>query len=382
MSDTTQPAADINVLIRAHDPGKLAVLRRAVNSVATQELDGRVDILLETSGFPQILQLSDFIEGPLPAHISLQHHNIDYNFDSRTLLLRRGIRRAQAKYLYFLDFDDTLLPAGLSTLLSSARLWNNVLQIGNVELVRKTGSVTEHHPYRSFEPNLSDVLHDNCIPFNSYLVDRTLAQSVIDQVPNLSLYEDYAFLLLLLSKAPMHFLPTDICVATYNVSEEDVGKYNAHKPLADRCINRLRQRLTFPLSGQDILRLRRQRRTDDSAPLRALISGYPKVKKTSLRGYVETQEPLQEGTFVTGWCYDPQLSKKQTLVIIAETKTGHYTILSERHPRSDVCPPTDPGGATPGFSGLVPNGKLRHIWVITPQGRQILPHVPQRAKRR
>ncbi|MCC1494040.1 hypothetical protein [Cognatishimia sp. F0-27] len=364
----------IDIIMRAHEERQLPELRRAVRSVAEQIFDHPVRILLETSNFGKKLSLPDLVEEELcPPTLSFMHHDVPYAHDSRFVLLRSGIERATAPWLYFLDCDDCLKPLGLSTLWQAGEESGAHLVIANVDLVTNAGKRVSRAPYRQGPVSTLSLLKHNTVPFNAILVAREAAVTAIADSPALSLFEDYGLVLSLLSQAPPHVLPHETTVAEYHAGTAQSTKYGVRRAFSLATIEKHKASLTFPIHGADLIsKARDPVREQADATLLAALPEVP-LAATPVEGFVE-YEPMSDGTVrLDGWCQNSKKPKDPIFAVYAALDPKHAVLLSERSTRSDVNMARKTKAEKQGFSGTVPDSGNVTVWIVHDGKKSRLP---------
>lgn len=380
----TDPAVPaIDVILRAHDPACLPLLRRALASVAAQEGAGRVRALIETSNLGLRLGPDDLFE-PGARQIEMLHTDVPHVGDSRFTLLRNGIRRARARWLHVLDYDDTLHPNGLARMLAAGEpggaegdregedqgrgdALRPHLVIANADLLREDG---RRSPYRQGNLSVPELVRRNEVPFNAILVRREAALAAIQRSPALSLYEDYGFLLSLLAQQPPLVLPPEARVADYHVSGDQAEKYASVREFSMQAIDRLRAGLVFPVPGAQ-LRLREAAPVQEHA-LGELLATLPEaiVQDSPLLGYLETLRPADGGILIEGWCFDSSAPDTPVWGVYAQIDASRASLLDTRENRADVSAATGIESRLQGFSGLITAETVEAIWLVH-RGRRL-----------
>ncbi|WP_281981258.1 glycosyltransferase family 2 protein [Thalassorhabdomicrobium marinisediminis] len=376
MGDPAHP--DISVIIRAHDPARLHPLTEAVRSVHDQHGGLWIEVILETSNFPDPLLLEDFVAAP-SRRVSLRHHDMVHSGDSRVDLMRHGVRAARAPVLGFLDFDDTLTPMGLSLLhgaLCADRGAN--LMIGNIDLAHKSaadsGAIV---PYHSEPPTVAGLMRRNSVPIHSYLVRSEVARRAVARVPALTLYEDYAFLLAAMEQGGVRFLDPFTSVGRYNIDRDQAVKYRDVEAFSADVIARFAATLEVPVPVSE-LRAPRQSPSGQKA-LTAMLDAMPETRAPHVVGLVETQpqpnRPARPGhpEIVAGWVCNVDAPEDVLWGVYALTEAGDYVHLHDRDDRSDVAAELGVPNGPYGFSGAVSTGNIKGVFVVIGNRKLRLP---------
>ncbi len=131
----------------------------------------------------------------------------------RAAAANAGVDAATGAYLCFLDDDDLVEPEHIATLVglvaaADVRVAYTDAAVGIYELGPEGGwsEVERRLPYsRDFDPEL--LLVDNYIPFNTLIMDLSLARRAGPFDPELEFFEDWDFLIRLAALVPFHHLP-------------------------------------------------------------------------------------------------------------------------------------------------------------------------------
>ncbi|EPX75546.1 glycosyltransferase family 2 protein [Salipiger mucosus] len=354
----------VEVIVRAHDPESLPLLRRALASVAAQAGAGRVRVLLETSNFGP-LPGPDALFEPGAPRVEVIHTDVPHAGDSRFTLLRNGIRRARADWLHVLDCDDALQPDGLARMRAAGEAAGARLVIANADLLREDarGGVSRT-PYRQGALSVPGLVRRNEVPFNAILVRREAALAAIARSPALSLFEDYGFLLNLLAQRPPLVLPPEVRVADYHVSGDQGAKYAQVRDFSMQVIDRLRAGLVFPVPGEQLL-------AHEAAPVHErafaeLLAALPEapLEESPVQAYLEALRPVDGGLQVEGWCVDTSAPGTPLWGVYAQIDESRAVLLDTRETRADVSAATGAEGRLQGFSGPVPAPGIETVWLV------------------
>lgn len=370
----TSSAPTVSVIVRAHREQDVDRLRSCVRSIAASDFPGAVEVLLETSNFGRRLTLEDLIGCPPGWPLTLTHSNMDLRGDTRLALMRAGIRRAAAAFVYLVDYDDVLLRRGLADLAEALQRTGAVIAIGNVGLVQRTDLLDLSIPYLSASPTVQEIVAHNSVPLNAFMVRREVAQAAIEAVPNLAMFEDYAFLLNVLTQGQATFLDPSTCVADYNIEARQDQKYDGDvTTFSQTVVNELRASLVFQVQGQELLSAPAdlRRREADTQLLGALPIRYD----APLKGFIDTMTAWNGATLLSGWCCDTDDPARPLTAVYAQAEDGTYHYLPHRHDRPDVAASLAVPNAPYGFSGLVAAPALRDVFVVHGMAKFALPRV-------
>lgn len=346
---------DVSIVMRAHDPSRIAELRGAINSVISQSYGGRIEVVLETVNFP----ILPIIYNTKYKNIEINHQNNVFEGDSRTYLLRRGIKRARAPFMMFLDSDDVLYPEAVALLISSIPKESSII-IANVDVTDSTGA-RRRFPYHNFTPEFSDILTKNSIPIHSYMVRSKIAKQAGEKIPNLEMYEDYALLLHILSQGRPSFLEPFIPIATYFIHSDLRQKYAYVRAFSEEVISRIKNSLTFPMHPSDFY-------GKHSDVLGELVRELPERHIAPDTGMVEVCAFANGITIVEGWCAHPGQ-------IFAQDSNKRIHSITHRNHRSDVDHALGRDTGLAGFSGILPVDRIEQVFAVIHNFRIPLPLV-------
>lgn len=230
----------LDVLIRFHDPSRLAELSRCLFSVVTQTY-APIKITLLTQRFlkEEIEQTQQSLAPVLQIEPGIRFEILNYEHetpvDARSELLNLGVARTSGRFLAFLDYDDTLYPEAYELLTRAIHSSGSVIAFAKVCVkdVSLFGDATiVHTKWFPFEgADLHDLLRKNFCPLHSYLVDRSrIETNDLKFNPSLTRLEDYDFLIRLCAKYRSDFsivstvvgdyyMKTDGSNSTFNMAE-------------------------------------------------------------------------------------------------------------------------------------------------------------------
>lgn len=282
----------LSVVMRFHDPNRLALLEEAVFSLALQFWREIEVVVVIQNGTPatetqvaELIEKQPWIGEPLYQVLSLQ---FPPGFDGRSNLLNHGIRNAKGRYLAFLDDDDYVYQHGYRALIESLKESDEALAAGRCR-VSKSRKINGHwyiydkNSQFQWGNNRADLFFDNFIPIHSYVIDRArVAPEDLwfdDQLPPL---EDYDFLLRLGVKYGFNFSNLNNPVCEYRYHETNSLQHDQFgQPVVTPKIQRARDliesrkdSLTITLSVRELLELRKQLQT--AAPESPAVSGVDK----------------------------------------------------------------------------------------------------------
>lgn len=264
----------LSVIIRFHDPNRLALFEDAVFSLAIQFWRDIEVVVVVQNGvealeekLAEIIKAQPWIDLPQFQVFSVQFPD---GFDGRSDLLNNGIAKAKGRYLAFLDDDDFVYQHGYTRLIETLKKEQAVvLAAGGCRVAKNRLSNGHWYIYGKDSPfrwgkNRSDLLFANFIPIHSYVIDRfRLAPEDIwfdVQSPPL---EDYDFLLRLAVKYDFDFsnLDNPVCEYRYHDANSLNDQYGTpiQSPKIQRASERIEARkdsLKVTLSVRELLQIR------------------------------------------------------------------------------------------------------------------------------
>lgn len=273
---TESDNSTLSVIIRFHDPNRLALLDEAIFSLALQFWrDLEIVVVLQNGSLDAEALIADLIEKqPWPGQPRYQIMSLHFppGFDGRSNLLNHGIKHAKGRYLAFLDDDDYVYQHGYSDLIESLKNTNAVLAAGKCRISRNRKSNGHWYIYEKnfqFEwgKNRADLFLSNFIPIHSYVIDRARINAeelwFDDQLPPL---EDYDFLLRLGAKYEFDFsnLNNPVCEYRYHetnsLMHNELGEAALTPKLirANELIEARKNSLTVTLHAREFIQIRQE----------------------------------------------------------------------------------------------------------------------------
>ncbi len=220
MSKISVPVSDsdqtVDCIVRFHDARRLAELQRCVFSLFGQRHRPLVvHLMLQRFTAAQVAAvisvLAPLTQLPGAPEFDVCNWDEPGNADARTALLNAGMRRAEGRYVGFLDYDDVLFPEAYELLVGRLRTSGAAIAFGSVQemevelrgdVQRTLGKKTPNYSGQS----LADLFTANFCPIHSYLIDRRLVDAealVFDN--SLAIEEDYDLLLRICAAYPSDF---------------------------------------------------------------------------------------------------------------------------------------------------------------------------------
>ncbi|MBF0202850.1 MAG: glycosyltransferase [Desulfamplus sp.] len=172
--------------------------------------------------------------------------------NGRVAAANKGIETATGEWIMFLDDDDLLEPDACFNLLNKAVQTNASVVYGKVlrRHYLENGHVDIRKPEyvygRVFDKDL--IVMENYIPFNALLINRQLACQSYPLREDLTLFEDWDFLILLSRKVDFVYLPVQVAIYRCWESSTATGSRFSHEEIvkAEQLISqKWHQNITF-----------------------------------------------------------------------------------------------------------------------------------------
>jgi len=212
----------VDVVIRFHDPRRIWELERAAFSLAGQE-HRPIRMLVVCQRFSEAAQ--DAVRQAIGRTIGWAP-GVTYdvlNFtdpepaDARSMLANLGFTQLSGRYLGLLDYDDVLYPEAYRLLVGRLRQGDAAIAFARTPVVHTDVHDGFLHARARSTPHLGygiiDLFTANFCPLHSYLIDRwRVPAALLRFEPQLTIEEDYAFLLGICAQFPSDFrlIGTDV----------------------------------------------------------------------------------------------------------------------------------------------------------------------------
>jgi hypothetical protein len=216
----------IDTVVRFHDPGRLAELKRCIFSLVGQTYRPlRIVLVLQRFNGHQIeaveQALGPLLEGRDAPQLAIVNLTDPEPADARSVLLNLGVQNATGKYLAFLDYDDVLYPEAYEMMIGRLKDTGAAIAFAKVRVMRvdvyNEFFYTKERVIPPFSgSDLLDLFHNNYCPLHSYVIDRSQCPpGMLEFVTTLTMEEDYDVLLRICAT----FL------SDFTLIETDIGDY-------------------------------------------------------------------------------------------------------------------------------------------------------------
>ncbi|MHA1540430.1 MAG: glycosyltransferase family A protein [Alphaproteobacteria bacterium] len=273
----------IDIIIRHHDPLREKYLSYCLMSLYNQEYENvQPIIILQNFTPPQVKNVEKIVDDfswgtrkkPLIHNVSLNKKNKDH----RSYLLNIGINLSKGRYLTFLDDDDFMYAHAYEFLIK--RLQEKDVAIAFGGIYRTDVKPTDSFYFREKrfdqwkDKTIYDFFVENCFPIHSYVIDKEkIDKKHLRFDTNLSKYEDYLFLLYILSKYSSDMKGRTTYIGEYihrnDASNTVITEYDNENPEQKKkkkheweesvkYTDNIKKKLMVPISAYDLARLKKQ----------------------------------------------------------------------------------------------------------------------------
>ena len=219
--------SQVDIVVRFHDPARIAELERCVFSLASQTYQP-INIILVLQRFSAadidtakktLLPLVNLNNG---AKLSILNYDAPHPADARSALLNLGIDHAEGRYLGFLDYDDVVYPEAYRLLTDQLRQTKAAIAFASVRVMRidvyDTFLFSGGKASPPFKGNsLADLFRANFCPLHSYLLDRErVSPDTLRFNTALTVEEDYDFLLRICAQHQSDFSLVGTSIGDYH----------------------------------------------------------------------------------------------------------------------------------------------------------------------
>lgn len=223
--DNGSEADRLDVIVRLHDPERLAELKRAIFSLVAQDFRP-LTINLVTQRFSRG-ETEAIVAGLQPLLNLDPNVKLDvWNFvseepkDARSALLNFGIENSKGRYVAILDYDDVMYHDGYTKLIRELQESGCAIAFGKVVMkfvdVFQDAIICQRQQNRFKGDGLVDLFTDNFCPIHSFVIDRDrVASEVLSFDEKLDKLEDYDFLIRICATHLSSFKLKDTVVGEY-----------------------------------------------------------------------------------------------------------------------------------------------------------------------
>ncbi len=206
----------IDVVVRIHDAGRLAELKRCVFSLVSQS-HRPLRIILAAQRFSEAdlsatrAALAPLIAGEEGVTLDIVNWTDPAPADARSVLLNLGVRAAEGQYLAYLDYDDAIYPDAYDLLIGKLRQTGAAIAFASVRIMQLHVYDRFFYAAEKVVPpfsgkSLIDLFRNNFCPIHSYVIDRgQVAPELFAFNADLLMEEDYDVLLKICARYPSDF---------------------------------------------------------------------------------------------------------------------------------------------------------------------------------
>ncbi len=200
----------LDVIVRFHDPERIAELDRCLFSLAMQDYAPlSIHLMCQRFAPPMLQRVADTIATTMSlstgADLTIRNFSADEPADARAALLNAGIACTRGRYLAFVDYDDVIHPPAYQRLIQELAGTGYAIAFGTVAAkfveCRQHASFTRDRSLQYAGNRLEHLFDDNFCPIHSFVLDRhkiALEDLTFDE--GLAAQEDYDLLLRICAK--------------------------------------------------------------------------------------------------------------------------------------------------------------------------------------
>jgi hypothetical protein len=215
----------LDVIVRLHDPKRLAELKRAIFSLMCQDYrpltinlvtqrfrNGETEAVV--SGLQPLLDLDSTVK------LNVWNFTAEEPKDARSALLNFGIERSRGRYIAILDYDDVMYHDGYTKLIHELQQSGCSIAFGKVVMkfvdVFQDAIICQRQQNRFKGDGLVDLFIDNFCPIHSFVIDRErVDHETLSFDEKLDKLEDYDFLIRVCAAHLSSFKLRDTIVGEY-----------------------------------------------------------------------------------------------------------------------------------------------------------------------
>lgn len=223
------------IIVRTQGKDKNLELKNALNSLIAQTYENLSVLVTIHSNDKEVIQDTlSFLES-FQEMIDLKPLVVREKQGNRSHPLNIALENLDSEYVSFLDDDDIYYPNMGNTLISAMEKGRNTFALGRsvdvIERLEKNITGEEYlyivskskRPYQGFSKSL--LMLDNFIPFNTFVVKKTLLEGIRFN-EDMEYLEDWHFLKELVLKKAFSFVQLDIPVSEYRRRNDSSDAYN------------------------------------------------------------------------------------------------------------------------------------------------------------
>lgn len=222
---------DVSVIVRYHSSADFSLLEQALFSLCIQTKKVQPIVILHNCNSVIVNKIDKYLS-LLPWSWSYQKKfwiidNIDFNGDARSLMLNRGLKLSEARYIGFLDYDDIVYQNCYEVLIE--RLEKESAQLAGAGCRKAYLDMRYNNFFYIYEKikfidrkvKKLEILNINFLPIHSFLIDKlTIKEEDLYINESLHALEDYEFLLRIFSKYKFDIKAMGIPVCEYRIRND------------------------------------------------------------------------------------------------------------------------------------------------------------------